>query len=124
MEVLNIRTGKSLHNQAPVEVDKDKLKSRVGAAKTAIFNRLQAISHGSDHAAERQAIANALALIGVLKREALDFPEWEKEIVRRHAGQANYVLCQGARTHAQTLKRVRKLLRSGLPSQRTHRCTR
>ena len=62
-----------------VEVDKDKLKSRVGAAETAIFNRLQAISRSSDHAAERQAIADDLALIRVLKRDALDFPEWEKK---------------------------------------------
>jgi hypothetical protein len=77
MELLNIRTGKSLCKRAVVEVDNDKLKSRVGAAETAIFNRLQAISRSSDHAAERQAIADALALIRILKRDALDFPEWE-----------------------------------------------
>jgi len=65
--------------EAVAEVDKDKLKSRVGAAETAIFNRLQAISRSSDHAAERQAITDALALIRVLKRDALDFPEWEKK---------------------------------------------
>ena len=65
--------------EALVEVDKDKLKSRVDAAETAIFNRLQVISRSSDHAAERQAIADALALIRVLKRDALDFPEWEKK---------------------------------------------
>jgi hypothetical protein len=64
--------------EAVVEVDKDKLKSQVGAAETAIFNRLQAISRSPDHAAEHQAIADALALIRVLKRDALDFPEWEK----------------------------------------------
>jgi hypothetical protein len=79
MELLNIRTGKSLCKRAVVEVDNDKLKSRVGAAETAIFNRLQAISRSSDHAAERQAIADALALIRILKRDALDFPEWEKK---------------------------------------------
>ena len=55
--------------EAVVEVDKDKLKSRVGTAETAIFNRLQALSCSSDHATERQAIADALALIRVLKRE-------------------------------------------------------
>jgi hypothetical protein len=65
--------------EAVVEVDKDKLKSQVGAAETAIFNRLQAISRSPDHAAEHQAIADALALIRVLKRDALDFPEWEKK---------------------------------------------
>jgi hypothetical protein len=65
--------------EALVEVDKEKLKSRVGAAETAIFHRLQAISSSSDHSAERQAIADALALIRALKRDALDFPEWEKK---------------------------------------------
>src|ERR1700722_1127817 len=65
--------------EAVVEVDKDKLKSQVGAAEPAIFNRLQAISRSPDHAAEHQAIADALALIRVLKRDALDFPEWEKK---------------------------------------------
>ena len=65
--------------EALVEVDKEKLKSRMGAAETAIFNRLQAISGSSDHSPERQAIADALALIRVLKRDALDFPEWEKK---------------------------------------------
>jgi hypothetical protein len=39
--------------EALVEVEKDKLKSRVDAAETAIFNRLQVISRSSDHAAER-----------------------------------------------------------------------
>ena len=65
--------------EALVEVDKEKLKSRMGAAETAIFNRLQAISGSSDHSPERQAIADALALIRVLKRDALDFPEWGKK---------------------------------------------
>jgi hypothetical protein len=79
MGLLDIRTGKSLCIEAVVEVDKDKLKSQLGAAETAMFNRLQAISRSPDHAAEHQAIADALALIRVLKRDALDFPEWEKK---------------------------------------------
>ena len=79
MELLNIRTRKSLCKRPWLRVDRDKLKSRMGAAETAIFNRLQAISRSSDHAAERQAIVDALALIRVLKRDALDFPEWEKK---------------------------------------------
>jgi hypothetical protein len=48
------------------------------AAETAIFNRLQAMSHNSDEAAKRQAIEDALAALRVLKRDNLGFPDWEK----------------------------------------------
>jgi|HubBroStandDraft_6_1064221.scaffolds.fasta_scaffold01061_4 hypothetical protein len=64
--------------EAVVEVDKDRLKSRLGAAETAIFNRLQAISRIADDTAERQALTDALFTLRILKREALDFPEWER----------------------------------------------
>src|SRR5438128_11641717 len=40
---------------ALLELDTEKLRERVAAAETAIFNRLQAISQGSNHTAERQA---------------------------------------------------------------------
>jgi hypothetical protein len=45
----------------------------------AIFNRLQAISQGSNHTAERQAIEDALASLRVLKRDNLGFPDWENK---------------------------------------------
>jgi hypothetical protein len=46
---------------ALVELDPKTLFERVMAAETAIFNRLQTISHNSDDSAERQAIEDALA---------------------------------------------------------------
>src|SRR5438876_2817323 len=61
------------------ELDTEKLRERVAAAETAIFNRLQAISQGSNHTAERQAIEDALASLHVLKRDNLGFPDWEKK---------------------------------------------
>jgi hypothetical protein len=64
---------------ALVELDREKLSGRVEAAETAIFNRLQVISQGSDHQTERQAIEDALAALRVLKRENLRFPDWEKK---------------------------------------------
>ena len=64
---------------ALLELDIEKLRERVAAAETAIFNRLQAISQGSNHAAERQAIEDALASLRVLKRDNLGFPDWEKK---------------------------------------------
>jgi hypothetical protein len=54
-------------------------RERVAAAETAIFNRLQAISQGSNHTAERQAIEDALASLRVLKRDNLGFPDWERK---------------------------------------------
>jgi hypothetical protein len=52
---------------ALLELDTEKLRERVAAAETAIFNRLQAISRSSDAHAERQAIEDALASLRVLK---------------------------------------------------------
>jgi hypothetical protein len=54
----------------------------VHAVEVAIFNRLQElaqISEGSDHKAEEQAIAEALRTLSVLKRDKLQFPDWETE---------------------------------------------
>src|SRR5437016_3215695 len=52
---------------ALLELDRKKLLERVTAAETAIFNRIQAIS--PEHAAERQAIEDALANLRVIRRE-------------------------------------------------------
>jgi hypothetical protein len=64
---------------ALLEADPRTLFERVTAAETAIFNRLQAMSHNSDCRAERQAIEDAVASLRVLKRDKLGFPEWEKK---------------------------------------------
>ena len=64
---------------ALLEPDTEKLRERVAAAETAIFNRLQAISQGSNHTAERQALEDAFASLRVLKRDNLGFPDWEKK---------------------------------------------
>ena len=64
---------------ALVELDKDKLKHRVAAAEVAIFERQQAISQSRDHHAEREAIEYALANLRVVKREVLEFPDWQKK---------------------------------------------
>ena len=64
---------------ALVELDAKTLFERVTAAETAIFNRLQSISHNPDSHAERQAIEEALASIRVLKRDNLGFPDWGKK---------------------------------------------
>jgi hypothetical protein len=67
------------YQAALLELDRKKLLERVTTAETAIFNRLQAISQGSNHTVERQAIEDALASLRVLKRDNLGFPDWEKK---------------------------------------------
>jgi len=47
---------------------------RVTAAETAIFNRIQALLQDPDHAAELQAIEEALASLRVLRRDNLGLP--------------------------------------------------
>jgi hypothetical protein len=50
------------------------------SAEAAIFNRLQQLaqdSEGVDHKAEQQAIAGALSALRLLKRDKLNFPDWE-----------------------------------------------
>src|SRR5205823_8734788 len=113
------------YQAALLELDTEKLRERVAAAETAIFNRLQAISQGSNHTAERQAIEDAFASLRVLKRDNLGFPDWGKEVrITRQCGRAKRGLCRPEQTRAQTLRLGRIPLRNELPSQRTRRCTR
>jgi len=60
------------YQAALLELDRKRLLERVKAAETAIFNRIQAILPG--HAAERQAIEDALANLRVLRRDNLGLP--------------------------------------------------
>ena len=60
------------YQAALAEVDRKKLLEQVKAAETAIFNRIQAIL--PSHAAERQAIEDALANLRVLRRDNLGLP--------------------------------------------------
>jgi len=64
------------------EPDPKKLLERVHAVEAAIFNRLQDLaqtSESTDHKAEEQTIAEALRTLRVLKRDKLQFPDWETE---------------------------------------------
>jgi hypothetical protein len=59
------------YESAVLELDPEKLLERVTAAETAVFNRLLAISDSSECAGERQAIANAQAILRALKKNHL-----------------------------------------------------
>ena len=65
------------YETALLEVDRKKLPDRVTDAENAIFNRLQSLAGNADHQAERQAVKAALNGLRLLKRERLDFPDWD-----------------------------------------------
>jgi hypothetical protein len=59
------------------ESDTGKLAQRVAEAEAAIFKRLQALSESQGGQAERRAIEDAIRALGVIKRDSLNFPDWE-----------------------------------------------
>jgi hypothetical protein len=65
-----------LLQEAILEFDRDKLVGRIQKVETVVFERLQELSSDSDHHGERQAIANALSTMRVLKKDKLFYPDW------------------------------------------------
>jgi hypothetical protein len=61
--------------EALLELDPAKLRAKLDAAESAIFDRLQANSHGGAHHPERVAMEDALSSLRVVKRETLRTPE-------------------------------------------------
>jgi hypothetical protein len=55
--------------EALLELDKDKLPKRVSVAETAILDRLHSMSQEPNNHAERQALADALSGLRILKKE-------------------------------------------------------
>ncbi len=79
MEGMQYPEWQKLCQDALVELDKDKLPERVAAAEAAIVSRLQAMEAGDDSLKERQAIADALANLRVLKRESIGYSNGREE---------------------------------------------
>jgi len=65
------------YREALLETDRGKISERVEEAEGAIFERLQALSDAQDGHAERQAIQDAIRALRVIKRDRLNFPDWE-----------------------------------------------
>ena len=63
--------------EALLEIDREKLQSKMMKAEEAIFERLQQLAGSSDSEAERQAIADANAALRALKTEKLNYPDWK-----------------------------------------------
>jgi hypothetical protein len=65
------------YREALLETNREKLSERVEEAEAAIFERLQALSDAQEKQAERQAIQDAIRALRVIKRDRLNFPDWE-----------------------------------------------
>ena len=62
--------------EALLEIDREELQTKMMKAEEAIFVRLQQLAGSSDSEAERQAIADAISALRVLKTEKLNYPDW------------------------------------------------
>ena len=67
--------------QAPLqdvilEFDLDKLPGKILNVENLIFQRLQSLRASNDGAEEVQAITDAVNILRNLKKERLDFPDW------------------------------------------------
>jgi len=68
------------YREALVETDREKLSKRVAEAEVAIFERLQQLSQIQDEHGEHQAIQDAIRALRVIKRDRLNFPDWESRL--------------------------------------------
>jgi hypothetical protein len=65
------------YQAALLELDPQKLAQHVAEAEAAIFKRLQQLSQSQDGETERQVIEGAICALKILKRDSLNFPDWE-----------------------------------------------
>jgi hypothetical protein len=67
------------YRDALLEVNKQELEAKIHLAEWKIFQRLQTISADSDHHGEKSAITDALNALRVLKRDKLNYPDWNPQ---------------------------------------------
>jgi hypothetical protein len=65
------------YQAALLELDPKKRAEHVAEAEAAIFKRLQQLSQSPDGETERQVIEGAICALKILKRDSLNFPDWE-----------------------------------------------
>jgi hypothetical protein len=59
------------------ESDPEKLFEKVQNVEILILERLTVVFQGNDGSGERQALAEALHTLRVIKRDKLGFPDWQ-----------------------------------------------
>jgi hypothetical protein len=67
------------YQEALFELSPKKLAKCVADAETAIFERLQHLSESQDGGAEREFIQGAICALKIVKRDSLNFPDWESD---------------------------------------------
>ena len=77
MDAMRYPEWQSPFQEALLEIDREKLQSKMMKAEEAIFERLQQLAGTSDSEAERQAIEDAISALRVLKTEKLNYPDWK-----------------------------------------------
>lgn len=60
-----------------MEFDREKLVDKALKAETLIFDRLQKLQVSRDGHEERDAIHHGLSLLRTIRRERLDYPDWQ-----------------------------------------------
>ena len=65
------------YQEALLETDEQKLREKIHLAEWKVFQRLQQISADANHREERVAISDALHALRTLKREVLNYPDWD-----------------------------------------------
>ena len=76
------------YEAALLEVDPDNLAMCIEEAEAAIYERLQQLremSESQDRQGERQALKGAIYTLKILRRESLNFPDWESGSVHGDA---------------------------------------
>jgi hypothetical protein len=63
--------------EAIVEPDLAKLRTKVHTVETLIFKRLKELESSKDGIAERDAINTGLNILRIVKHERLGFPDWK-----------------------------------------------
>ena len=60
-----------------LEFDREKLTQKSLKVENLLYERLQQLNQQPDGHGEREAISDALNILRVLKRDKLDFPDWQ-----------------------------------------------
>ena len=67
---------RAIYANAVAEKNPEKLREKVTAAETAIFQRLQELTQESDSSGERSDLQKAAEALLALKTNTLKFPRW------------------------------------------------
>jgi hypothetical protein len=65
--------------EALLELDPERLRSKISEAESVIFDRLQRLGDHGERTEERNALKDASNALLTLKKEVLKYPDWRPE---------------------------------------------